>query len=72
MASMLTNCWLGFRRSSTLPSWQTRTDDEFVSIEHRLLKEMERNRIGNLLAGARLKAGLTQAQLAERVGFART
>jgi transcriptional regulator with XRE-family HTH domain len=29
---------------------------------------MERNRIGNLLAGARLKAGLTQAQLAEKMG----
>ena len=31
-------------------------------------QEMEKNRIGNLLAGARLKAGLTQAQVAERVG----
>ncbi|MCX7013320.1 MAG: helix-turn-helix transcriptional regulator [Candidatus Sumerlaeota bacterium] len=31
-------------------------------------KEMEKNRIGNLLAGARLKAGLTQTRLAERVG----
>ena len=30
---------------------------------------MEKNRIGNLLAGARLKAGLTQAQLAERLGI---
>jgi ribosome-binding protein aMBF1 (putative translation factor) len=32
-------------------------------------KEMERNRIGNLLAGSRLKAGLTQAQLAEKLGI---
>ena len=31
-------------------------------------QEMEKNRIGNLLAGARLKAGLTQAQVAEQVG----
>jgi DNA-binding XRE family transcriptional regulator len=31
-------------------------------------REMERNRIGNLLAGARLKAELTQAQLAEKAG----
>ena len=31
-------------------------------------KEMEKNRIGNLLAGARYKAGLTQAQVAEKVG----
>lgn len=28
---------------------------------------MEKNRIGNLLVGARLKAGLTQAQLAEKI-----
>ena len=32
-------------------------------------KEMEKNRVGNLLAGARLKAGLTQAQLAAEVGI---
>ena len=31
-------------------------------------QQMEKNRIGNLLAGARLKAGLTQAQLAARLG----
>jgi transcriptional regulator with XRE-family HTH domain len=30
---------------------------------------MEKNRIGNLLAGARLKAGLTQAQLARKLGI---
>ncbi|MBN2408762.1 MAG: helix-turn-helix transcriptional regulator [Candidatus Aminicenantes bacterium] len=28
---------------------------------------MEKNRVGNLLAGARLKAGLTQEQLAEKL-----
>lgn len=32
-------------------------------------KEMEKNRIGNLLAGARLKAALTQTELAEKVGI---
>ena len=31
-------------------------------------KEMQSNRIGNLLAGARLKSGLTQAQLAKTLG----
>jgi len=31
-------------------------------------KEMEKNRVGNLLAGARLKAGLTQAALAKKLG----
>ena len=44
--------------------------DEFVSIESTgFWKEMEKNRIGNLLAGARLKAGLTQAALAEQLGI---
>jgi len=32
-------------------------------------QEMEKNRIGNLLAGARLKADLTQAQMAEKLGI---
>ena len=31
-------------------------------------KEMQSNRVGNLLAGARFKAGLTQAQLAKKLG----
>ena len=45
-------------------------DEEFVSIEStEYWKEMEKNRVGNLLAGARLKAGLTQAQLAEKLGI---
>ncbi len=30
-------------------------------------KEMEKNRVGNLLAGARLKAGWTQEQLADKL-----
>ncbi len=45
-------------------------DDEFVSIESTgYWKEMEKNRVGNMLAGARLKAGMTQAQLAEKLGI---
>jgi ribosome-binding protein aMBF1 (putative translation factor) len=32
-------------------------------------KEMQSNRIGNLLSAARLKAGLSQAQLAEKLGI---
>jgi ribosome-binding protein aMBF1 (putative translation factor) len=44
--------------------------EEFVSIETtEYWKEMEKNRVGNLLAGARLKAGLTQSQLAEKLGI---
>ena len=45
-------------------------DSDLVSIESTdYWKEMEKNRIGNLLAGARLKAGLTQSQLAGELGI---
>ena len=45
-------------------------ENESVSIEStEYWQEMEKNRIGNLLAGARLKAGLTQTQLAEKLGI---
>ncbi len=44
--------------------------DEFVSIESTAYwKKMEKNRVGNLLAGARLKSGLTQAELADKLGI---
>ena len=46
------------------------TDEDEASIpveETEFWKEMEKNRIGNLLAGARLKAGLTQEQLAGKL-----
>ena len=43
---------------------------ESISIESTdFWKRMEKNRIGNLLAGARHRAGLTQAQLAKRLGI---
>ena len=45
-------------------------EEAFVSIEStEYWKEMEKNRVGNLLAGARLKAGLTQSQLAAELGI---
>jgi len=45
-------------------------EDEFVSIEStEYWKEMEKNRVGNILTGARLRAGLTQAQLADKLGI---
>ena len=45
-------------------------EEEFVSIEStEYWQEIEKNRIGNLLAGARLKAGLTQTQVAEKLGI---
>jgi DNA-binding transcriptional regulator YiaG len=45
-------------------------DDELVPIENTAYyAEMGKNRIGNLLAGARLKARMTQAQLAAELGI---
>ena len=44
--------------------------DEFLPIEStEFWREMEKNRLGNLLAGARLKAGLTQARSAKLLGI---
>ena len=43
------------------------TDDSISIEETDFWKEMQSNRVGNLLAGARLKADLTQAQLAEKL-----
>jgi ribosome-binding protein aMBF1 (putative translation factor) len=44
--------------------------DEVVSIEStEYWQEMEKNRIGNLLAAARIKAGLTQTQLAKKLNI---
>jgi transcriptional regulator with XRE-family HTH domain len=40
--------------------------------ETELWKQMDRNRVGDLLAGARLKAGLTQGQLAKKLGIRQT
>jgi ribosome-binding protein aMBF1 (putative translation factor) len=48
----------------------TSGDSESIAIEDTdFWKEMQSNRIGNLLAGARLKAGLSQTQLAEKLGI---
>jgi ribosome-binding protein aMBF1 (putative translation factor) len=45
-------------------------EEAFVPIEStEYWKEMEKNRVGNLLSGARLKAGLTQAELADKLGI---
>ena len=45
-------------------------EDEVVSIEcTEYWREMEKNRVGNILSAARLKAGLTQAQLADKLGI---
>ena len=42
--------------------------DDSVPVEQTdFWQEMQSNRVGNLLAGARLKAGFTQAQLAKKL-----
>ena len=46
------------------------TDPESVAIEETdFWKEMQSNRIGNLLSAARLKANLSQSQLADKLGI---
>lgn len=48
----------------------TSDSSESIAVEDTdFWKEMQSNRIGNLLAGARLKANLSQAQLAEKLGI---
>jgi ribosome-binding protein aMBF1 (putative translation factor) len=44
-------------------------EDSLPVEETEFWKQMNRNRIGNLLAGARLKVGLTQGQLAKKLGI---
>ncbi|MCD6389800.1 MAG: helix-turn-helix transcriptional regulator [Desulfobulbaceae bacterium] len=45
----------------------SKSEDSIPVEETDFWKEMQSNRVGNLLAGARLKADLTQAQLAEKL-----
>ncbi len=48
----------------------TSDNSESIAIEETdFWKEMQSNRVGNLLSGARLKANLSQAQLAEKLGI---
>ena len=48
----------------------TSDNDESIAIEETdFWKEMQSNRVGNLLSGARLKANLSQAQLAEKLSI---
>jgi len=48
----------------------TLDDDESVAIEETdFWREMQSNRIGNLLSAARLKANLSQLQLADKLGI---
>ena len=48
----------------------TSDNSESIAVEETdFWKEMQSNRIGNLLSGARLKANMSQAQLAEKLGI---
>jgi ribosome-binding protein aMBF1 (putative translation factor) len=60
--------WIRKKYDVTILS-TTDTDDAVPVEETDYWKEMERNRVGNLLAGARLKAGFTQVELAEKLGI---
>jgi ribosome-binding protein aMBF1 (putative translation factor) len=58
--------WL--RKKYEVAVLSTDDDETLVPIEEtEFWKEMEKNRVGNLLAGARLKAGLTQERLAGKL-----
>ncbi len=47
----------------------TEASDSVAIEETDFWKEMQSNRVGNLLAAARLKAGMTQIQLANKLGI---
>jgi len=44
-------------------------EDSIPAEETEFLQPMDRNRVGSLLGGVRLKAGLTQGQLAKKLGI---
>ncbi len=56
------------RKKFELSILSTEPDDSIPVEETDFRKEMQSNRVGNLLAGARHKAGMTQAQLAKKLG----
>ncbi len=58
------------RKKYELSVLPTEDGEDSIPVEEtEFWKQMEKNRIGNLLAGARLKAGLTQGQLAKKLGL---
>jgi ribosome-binding protein aMBF1 (putative translation factor) len=58
------------RRKYELSVLSTDNGEDSIPVEETTFwKQMGRNRAGNLLAGARLKAGLTQVQLARKLGI---
>ena len=58
------------RKKYELSVLSTEDGDDSIPVEEtEFWKQMDRNRVGNLLAAARLKAGLTQGQLAKKLGI---
>jgi len=58
------------RKKYELSVLSTEDGEDSVPVEEtEFWKQMDRNRVGNLLAAARLKAGLTQGQLAKKLGI---
>jgi ribosome-binding protein aMBF1 (putative translation factor) len=59
--------WIGKKYEVSI---LTSSESESIAVEETdFWKEMQSNRIGNLLSGARLKANLSQAQLAAKLGI---
>jgi ribosome-binding protein aMBF1 (putative translation factor) len=59
----------GARGPNRLPKSTEDGADSMPVEKTEFWKQMDKNRVGNLLAGARLKAGLTQGQLAKKLGI---
>lgn len=60
--------WIGKKFDLTI--LDNPDDDELINIEDSdFWKEMAKNKTGNILAGYRLKAGLTQKQLAQKINI---
>jgi len=59
--------WIGQKYEVSILSAE---DSESIAIEETdFWKEMQSNRVGNLLSAARLKAKLSQSQLADKLGI---
>lgn len=60
--------WIRRKYDVAVLSAEEEGEDSIPVEETEFWKEMEANRIGNLLSAARLRAGLTQAELAKKLG----
>ena len=59
--------WISKKYTVEIISTENDRGDSVPVEETKFYREMQKNRVGNLLEAARLKAGLTQKELAEKV-----